>query len=243
MSSSSSNATLRDNAQPSPTDQTNPQLIYSVIARERVILVEYGPYSGNFPTVTRLILDKIPSVPGQRKSYTYDSYVFHYITSNGLTYVCLADRACGQTVPFRFLDDVIGRFEPRFLTTARTAFSFQLNSDFQATLKSAMARVNEGTDSSMNRIQSHLQEISGNMVEGIEKILVRQEKIELLVEKTDALSQNAMAFRRQAGNIRRTLWWRDVRLKVTIGVVGATIIFLLIMFLCGGVHFDKCRSD
>jgi vesicle-associated membrane protein 7 len=98
-------------------------------------------------------------------------------------------------------------------------------------------------DASMDRIRGHLSEISDNMIDNIDKIMQRQEKIELLVEKTETLNRTAMQFRRQAIDVRRTLWWRDVRAKATIIVVGLIIVFLIVMGLCGGIHFDKCRSD
>lgn len=36
--------------------------------------------TGNFPTVTRVLLAKIPSQDG-RMTYVYDNYTFHYGTS------------------------------------------------------------------------------------------------------------------------------------------------------------------
>ena len=221
-----------------------PQLIYSVVARERTILAEFSFFAGNFATVTRILLEKISPTPnGQRKSYTYDNYVFHYITSAGLTYVCLADRGMGQSVPMKFLDEICGKFETSYLANSKTAVALQMNTEFQPTIREVVEKYNEGADTSMDRIRSHIAEISDNMIDNIDKIMQRQEKIELLVEKTDTLNRTALQFRRQAIDVRRTLWWRDVRAKVTIVVICLVIIFLLIMWLCGGIHFDKCKSD
>ncbi len=46
------------------------------------------------------------------------------------------------------------------------------------------------------------------MVENIEKVLERGEKLDLLVGKTDALSDTALHFRREARRLRTTMWWR-----------------------------------
>jgi vesicle-associated membrane protein 7 len=250
-SSSNPRVPLRDNGTTELTDistdrpDTTPQLIYGVVARERTLLAEFSFFAGNFSTVTRILLEKISPTPnGQRKSYTYDNYVFHYITSSGLTYVCLADRGMGQTIPLRFLDEVCGRFESSFSVASKTAFALQMNAEFQPVIRSIMDKYNDSSnDSSMHIIRNHLSEISDNMIDNIDKIMQRQEKIELLVEKTETLNRTAMQFRRQAVDVRRTLWWRDVRAKATIIIAGLTIVFLLVMWLCGGIHFDKCRSD
>ena len=248
-SSSSSNPTvpLRQQGDPeiraaSPPTSV-PQVIYCVVARERVILAEFATCVGNFATITRILLEKISPAPGQRKSYTYDNFVFHYITSSGLTYVCLADRALGQTVPLGFLDEVCGRFESSHLDASRTAVALQINSEFQPVIRSLMDKYTESQDSSIERIRAHVAEISDNMIENIDKIMQRQEKIELLVEKTETLNRTALQFRRQAVDVRRTLWWRDVRAKIIMISIALTILFLLVMWLCGGINFDKCRSD
>lgn len=222
---------------------TKPQLIYCVAARERVILAEFAFFVGNFATITRILLEKISSAPGQRKSYTYDNYVFHYVTSGGLTYVCLADRGMGQSIPLNFLDEVCGRFESSFLSASRTAVALQMNAEFQPVIRGLMEMYNEAADTSIDRIRSHVAEISDNMVDNIDKIMMRQEKIELLVEKTETLNRTAMQFRRQAVDVRRTLWWRDVRAKIVMVSITLVLIFLIVMWLCGGIGFEKCRSD
>lgn len=48
--------------------------VYALVSREKTVLAEYTASSGNFPTVTRVLLSKIPSHDG-RMSYVYDKYV------------------------------------------------------------------------------------------------------------------------------------------------------------------------
>jgi vesicle-associated membrane protein 7 len=227
-----------------PTSVNKPQLIYCVLAKEKAILAEFACCVGNFATITRILLEKITPTHGQRKSYTYDNYVFHYITSAGLTYVCLADRGMGQTIPLRFLDEVCGRFEASsMLGASRTAVALQMNAEFQPTIRSLMEKFNEASDTSVDRIRAHVAEITDNMIENVDKIMQRQEKIELLVEKTETLNRTAIQFRRQAVDVRRTLWWRDVRAKIVMVSIIVLLIFLLITWLCGGFSYEKCSRD
>ena len=46
--------------------------------------------TGNFPTVTRVLLAKIPSQDG-KMTYVYDEYVFHYVVEGGICYLCMSD--------------------------------------------------------------------------------------------------------------------------------------------------------
>jgi len=46
-------------------------IVYAVVARGTVVLAEYTYTSGNFPTITRVLLSKIPMDDG-RMTYIYD---------------------------------------------------------------------------------------------------------------------------------------------------------------------------
>jgi len=58
------------------------------------------------------------------------------------------------------------------------------------------------------------------MVQNIDSILQRGERLDLLVDKTDTLAGQAYAFRRGARNVRRQQWWKNVRIMMLTGVVG-----------------------
>ena len=45
--------------------------VYALIARGKTVLAEYTATSGNFPTVTRVLLSKITS-QDSKMSYVYD---------------------------------------------------------------------------------------------------------------------------------------------------------------------------
>ena len=49
-------------------------LIYGLISRQENVLAEYTSSKGNFSTVTRALLVKIPEEDG-KLSYLYDEYV------------------------------------------------------------------------------------------------------------------------------------------------------------------------
>lgn len=58
------------------------------------------------------------------------------------------------------------------------------------------------------------------MVQNIDSILQRGERLDLLVDKTDTLAGQAYAFRRGARNVRRQQWWKNMRIMMLTGVVG-----------------------
>ena len=65
------------------------KLLYALVARDRTVLAEFTDQSGNFPTVTRLLLGKINMLEEGRVSYLYDQYMFHYNVVDGIIYLCM----------------------------------------------------------------------------------------------------------------------------------------------------------
>jgi len=50
------------------------------------------------------------------------------------------------------------------------------------------------------------------MVDNIEKVLERGGRLELLVEKTSAMNNNTLRFKRQSRRYKNNLWWSNIRL-------------------------------
>ena len=111
------------------------KILYALVARGRVVLAEYTSTSGNFPTVTRMLLNKIPTDLDNKMSYKYDDHVFHYMVSDEITYLCMADLSCKRRIPFGFLSDVSDRFKSTYGDQAKTAIAFAMNEDFSRVLQ------------------------------------------------------------------------------------------------------------
>ncbi len=77
------------------------------------------------------------------------------------------------------------------------------------------------------------------MVQNVEQILSRGERIELLVDKTDVMAGQATAFRRGARTARRQMWWKNKKmmgLSILLGLVSKS-------HLLGTVIFDFASSS
>jgi vesicle-associated membrane protein 7 len=64
------------------------------------------------------------------------------------------------------------------------------------------------------RAQNELNQVKDIMVQNVEQILSRGERIDLLVNKTDAMAGQATAFRRGARTVRQQMWWKNVKLLI-----------------------------
>lgn len=66
-------------------------ILYSVISRNATVLARNAICAGNFAEVTEQILDKINANEASRLTYSHASYLFHYVTENGVIYLCITD--------------------------------------------------------------------------------------------------------------------------------------------------------
>jgi vesicle-associated membrane protein 7 len=213
-------------------------IIYSLISRSVHVLAEFTgtQHSGNFSVVSRVLLKKIDASSSHSLSYVYDKYVFHYMVDDGLTYLCMTDNDFPRQQAFKFLKDVQQRFVATYGERAKTAIAFAFNADFQKVLQSQMQSFNRSHDSQsskMERVEDEINQVKGVMIENIDKVLQRGEKIELLVDKTEQLNEHAFVFHKGSRDLRRQLWWKNVKLMLLIALIVLVIIYVIAAAACG----------
>lgn len=93
------------------------------------------------------------------------------------------------------------------------------------------------------RAQTELNQVKDIMVQNVEQILSRGERIELLVDKTDNMANQATAFRRGARGVRRQMWWKNSKitiLGVVVGLVSSHKVFLFMKYMLTISHPRYC---
>ncbi|RHZ63262.1 hypothetical protein Glove_330g35 [Diversispora epigaea] len=217
-------------------------LIYGLVARGSVILAEYTNSSGNFTQVTQAILEKIP--PNNSKlTYVYDRYLFHYICEDGLTYMCMADDSFGRRIPFLFLQDI----KERFLVTyskdrATTAVPYGMN-EFSKVIQKQMEHFSDVSHADrIKKVHGEIEQVKDVMTRNIEQVLERGERIEILVDKTDNLNQQAFAFKKRSTALKRSMWWKNTKLLILLVFVIILITYFVISSACGFPTWAGCRG-
>lgn len=67
----------------------------------------------------------------------------------------------------------------------------------------------------MNKIEG----VKGILMENIERLMDREEKISLLVEKTQEMQGQSFTFAQKSTELKRKLCWRNFRLYIVIAVL------------------------
>ncbi|KAG2289252.1 hypothetical protein Bca52824_048856 [Brassica carinata] len=208
--------------------QQQQSLIYSFVARGTVILVEFTDFKGNFTSIAAQCLQKLPS-SNNKFTYNCDGHTFNYLVENGFTYCVVAVDSAGRQIPMAFLERVKEDFNKRY------------GGGRQSKLKEHMQYCMDHPDeiSKLAKVKAQVSEVKGVMMENIEKVLDRGEKIELLVDKTENLRSQAQDFRTQGTQMRRKMWFQNMKIKLIVLAIIIALILIIVLSVCGGFNCGK----
>lgn len=226
-----------------------PQIIYALVASREKVLVEHTgrdvdsgqqSYSGNFRQFTMQLVQRLDKNV-EWKSYVCGDQAFHCIVGGGNWFVCMAETSMGRRIPYAFLQALQDAFELRGFETQDVdpANLCRVQEEFSPQMQLIMERFNSPNADRAACIAQKVQTINDCLMESIDRILERQERIELLVQKSEELRTDSVAFRTAARQVRRRVWWRHKRTIICLTLVVLIVIVLCLMSQCG-FKFDEC---
>ena len=139
-------------------------------------------------------------------------------------------------MPFTFLAELQQKFTS-YPSASSSSMSdspaYSLQGSFGPVIAQLMTQYNTNppTDE-LTRAQTELAQVKDIMVQNVEQILSRGERIELLVDKTDTMASQATAFRRGARTVRRSMWWKNTRILALSIVVGLVRLLIIVSWNC-----------
>ena len=73
-------------------------------------------------------------------------------------------------------------------------------------------------------LRPKVSEVKEIMMQNIEKVLDRGEKLELLVDKTENLRYQADQFQKGGKALRNKMWWQNVKMKLMVALIVSIVI-------------------
>lgn len=216
-------------------------ILYGLVARGSVVLAEFSGTSTNAGAIAKQILDKIPGSDDSNVSYSQDRFIFHVRRTDGLTVLCMADESAGRRIPFAFLEDIHQRFVRTYARAIHSAQAYGMNDEFSRVLSQQMEYYsNDPNADRINRLKGEMSQVRNVMIENIDKVLERGDRLELLVDKTTNMQGNTFRFRKQARRFRSTVWWRNVKLTIALIILLLVIVYVVLAFVCHGLILPSC---
>lgn len=79
-----------------------------------------------------------------------------------------------------------------------------------------------------NETKNQVNEVMGIMRNNIDKVLERDTKIQNLDERSAALQDGANQFLQTGTQLKRKMWWKNMKFMIVIGVVSVIVVGVLI---------------
>ncbi|GAB7343260.1 hypothetical protein MBLNU457_1316t1 [Dothideomycetes sp. NU457] len=234
-------------------------LLYSCIAYRSTILSEHTTSAASATSgLASVVLPKIDHSSASKQTYVHGSNNIHYIadaepassdpsslSAPGLTYLVVAPSDLGRRIPFGYLLQVKKDFLAKFPAASTNFPSLPAYgaASFNSEMKKLMMEIGTskaGQEDAFRNVQREIDDVRGIMTENIERVLERGERIDLLVDKTDRLGGSARDFRLRSKNLKRRMWWKNVRLMALLVIACIFVAYLLIGAGCGLPVWQKC---
>jgi len=99
---------------------------------------------------------------------------------------------------------------------------------------------NSSSNIQLTRISERLEEVKGTMVQTIDNIMERGQKLEVLVDKTDNLESCAFQFNRNARQLRRQMLCKKIKIY-SVGFLSITIFIWFLSSMICGFDYQNCQ--
>lgn len=112
----------------------------------------------------------------------------------------MANESFGRHIPFVFLKDIQAKLLEKY-TAAQILNTppYGIQSSFSKTIQQQMEYYNNSDgDNKLKRVQHEIDQVKDVMSHNIDRVLERGDRIDILVDKTHGLSQQAFAFKKRS---------------------------------------------
>lgn len=158
--------------------------------------------------------------------------------------MCITDDEFVRSRAFLYLNEIKRRFQTAYGSRADTALAYAMNTEFSQVLANEMRYYSESREiDTISRVHGELDDLKNIMVKNIDNVAMRGERLELLVNKTENLSVNSVTFRKTSRNLARSMFWKNVKLYIIIGIVILLIVYFIVSMACGGLAWQKCIGN
>ncbi|KAG3276345.1 uncharacterized protein LOC144374054 [Ictidomys tridecemlineatus] len=205
-------------------------ITYSCIANGRAVLAELALTGGSYQEAAAKVL-RLVLLRGETKTIIQmGSYIYHTLFINGITYLCATDNALDKVAPSAFLKKVSETLlRNPLMSQDYFSPSNAVAADFQQVLGNYMMIYNKNQDdSTIPTIKSQVTDVKNVMMQTIDVILERDERLSISFNRTDDPQTTAKEFQ-NTREIHRRLWWKYFKkIIVTSMAILLSIIIILL---------------
>ncbi|XP_041077006.1 synaptobrevin-like [Polyodon spathula] len=89
---------------------------------------------------------------------------------------------------------------------------------------------NTSSNRRLQQTQAQVEEVVDIMRVNVDKVLERDQKLSELDDRADALQAGASQFESSAAKLKNKYWWKNCKMMIMMGVIGAIIVGIIIIY-------------
>lgn len=175
------------------------------------------------------ILEQLTPGSPSRQSYSDDHVNIHYYISCGVVYMVAAGKGVSVTAAMSFLQSVASLFSVKFSPNSISVATGE--APFTSFIPEIEKLVRDAdTRAAMLQLQTETQEIKSQVMQSVESILSRGNKLSDIETQAADLLTRARDIMGDAKQMNREAFWRQYSIFIIIGAIVILFILLKIFF-------------
>lgn len=177
----------------------------------------------------KLLLKKISESPHTRSSVDpKGASIFYYIIEDGVCYLTLCDKSYSKKLAFAYLEELQKEFVQQHGQEVMSAGRPYALIKFDVTIQKLKRKYldSRSAQTHLSKIGEDLHDVQRIMMQNIDEVLGRGERIDTLASKAGNLSMNSKAYLKDAKHLN----WLALMRKVG-PVAAVSIVVLLVLYI------------
>lgn len=215
-------------------------IVYSCVAYKTTILAHSSKnpqLKNQFAADLPQILSSIDTSKNTRAAQNRQNMDFFCYVNEGVTYVCLSEAGLNKTVAFSFLNDVSSSFSMRYGTSSvKFATPYQMDTDFAPQLSNMMQYAVMNASKTRD-LKDNVQEVKGLVLDNIDKVMQRAQKLNSIADRSDELKDSAVQFSSASRKLKHDMLKKKI--IIIASIVAAVIVILIIIIVPSVISSQK----
>jgi vesicle-associated membrane protein 7 len=221
-------------------------ILMALVAYQKSILV-HDKLSPQARPAAQKIVENLPR-HDHKVSYQHGGTTYHCMVENQIAYMCIADPDTPTRTAYGFLEELRSKFKAAF---AGSSSSYPKGPDLNPTacakfatqIAASIRMWNENPDSDkVGKLKTQIEGVKQVMLQNIDDVLERGERIDNIVNATESLQETAVNFNDNSRALKNIMWWRNVKILIAI-ILLVIFISLVISWIACGIDYHKCKSE
>lgn len=220
------------------TTQKRCHIRYSCVCYGQVILVSHQVECEDYTPIIHSVLESLCDAGYDKLTYPVDSFQVHVLIDEDFCFACVTKRTNEHYIPFKFLDTVKDRFSgiSSLISRSLRATENEFERDFAPVLASIMYDFNIGQGDKLQELQSQVEDVKQIMLENVQKVLDRGERLDDLLSKTEDLEAGGNTFRQRTLQLYKKARCKNLKMWLIIGTFLSLVLTLAVLICLGILH-------